>query len=299
MAKFEKGTTIKMSTGDRIFAVVCYLIVGLFALACLYPFLLVVVASFTDEKTLVVEGYRLLASKWSVSAYKGLFSTNQIFYSYGVTIFVTVIGTILSMLATSAMAYALSVKNLKSRGHLAFFMYFTMLFNGGLVPTYLLISKYLGMRDTIWVYIIPSLVSAWNCLLLRNFFQAIPESLSESAKIDGANDIYILFKIILPISLPGLATIGLFYALAYWNEWYKAMLYIDSEKLVSLQYLIMKILRNADFMASTAGANLTVAIPTQTTRMATVVATIGPIILLYPFLQKYFVGGLTVGGVKG
>lgn len=299
MAKFEQGTVVKSSVGDRIFAIFCYIIVGLFALACLYPFLLVVAASFTDEKTLVMEGYRLFVQKWSVSAYKGLFSTKQIFYSYGVTIFVTVIGTLLSMLATSAMAYALSVKNLKSRGHLAFFMYFTMLFNGGLVPSYMLISKYLGMRDTIWVYIIPALVSAWNCLLLRNFFQDIPESLSESAKIDGANDIYILFKIILPISLPGLATIGLFYALAYWNEWYKAMLYIDSEKLVSLQYLIMKILRNADFMASTAGANLTVAIPTQTTRMATVVATIGPIILLYPFLQKYFVGGLTVGGVKG
>jgi putative aldouronate transport system permease protein len=299
MAKFEKGSKIKVSTGDRVFAIVCYVIVGLFALACLYPFLLVVAASFTDEQTLVLEGYKLIMSKFSTSAYKGLFATQQIYHSYGVTVFITLVGTVLSMLVTCAMAYALSVKNMKSRGHLAFFMYFTMLFNGGLVPSYLLISKYLGMRDTIWVYIIPALVNAWNCLLLRNFFQAIPESLSESAKIDGANDILILFKIVLPISLPGLATIGLFYALAYWNEWYKAMLYIDSEKLVSLQYLIMKILRNADFMASTAGTSITVDIPTLTTRMATVVATIGPIILLYPFLQKYFVGGLTVGGVKG
>lgn len=299
MARFENGSKVKVSTGDRIFAIICYIIIGLFALACLYPFLLVVIASFTDETTLVHEGYKIFASKLSTSAYKGLFATQQIYYSYGVTIFVTFIGTLLSMLVTSAMSYALSVKNMKSRGHLAFFMYFTMLFHGGLVPTYLLISKYLSMRDTIWVYIIPSLVSAWNCLLLRNFFQSIPESLSESAKIDGANDILILFKIVLPISLPGIATIGLFYALGYWNEWYKAMLYIDSDRLVSLQYLIMKILRNADFMASTAGTNITVDIPTLTVRMATVVATIGPIILLYPFLQKYFVGGLTVGGVKG
>ncbi|MGN0243152.1 MAG: carbohydrate ABC transporter permease [Lachnospiraceae bacterium] len=298
MAKFEEGSTVKVSASDRVLSVVCYLFVTIFALACLFPFILVITSSFTDEVTLAKEGYRIIASKWSLDAYRLVFQTDQIFNAYKVTIFVTVVGTVLSMLCTSAMSYALSVKSLKLRGRLAFFVYFTMLFNGGLVPSYLLISKYLGMRDTIWVFIIPALVNAWNMLLLRNFFADIPESLAESARIDGANDIYILFKIILPISLPAIATIGLFYALAYWNEWYKALLYIDNEKLYTLQYLIMKILRQANFAAQI-GGNYAGALPTYTVRMATVVVAIGPIILLYPFLQKYFVAGLTVGSVKG
>lgn len=291
---------IKVSMGDKVFTGICYLFLGLFAFVCLFPFLLVLSASFTDEYTLLWEGYKLFPSKVSTSAYKLLFQTSQLGSAYLVTIFTTVVGTALSLLVTSMMSYALSVKKLRIRNKIAFFVYFTMLFSGGMVSSYLLISKYLHLKDNIWVYILPALISPWNMMLLRNFFATIPESLAESAKIDGANDMTILMKIILPIAKPGLVTIGLFYALSYWNEWFRAMLYIDKDNLITLQYLIMKILRNINF-ANTVAGNIGVSmdVPTYTVRMATVVATIGPIIFLYPFLQKYFVKGLTVGGVKG
>ena len=190
------------------------------------------------------------------------------------------------------------------RSVLALFIYFTMLFNGGLVASYLLITKTLMLQNTIWVLLFPSLCNAWNILLMRNFFNGIPDSLAESAKIDGANDIIILFRIIIPISLPGIATIGLFYALSYWNEWYKCLLYIDSNhsQYYTLQYLIQRILRQVNYAANqpaeAVGLN-SITLPTYAYRMATVVVSTGPIILLYPFLQKYFVQGLTVGAVKG
>ena len=298
---FKRKNAIKTSSGDRTLSGTFYLLIIMFAVLCLIPFALVITSSFTDEGTLMREGYRLWPSKWSTAAYELLIKTDKITNAYKVTIFVTAVGTLLSMLMTSAMAYPLSVKTFKMRNKIAFFVYFTMLFNGGLVASYLLISKYLGMKNNIWVLILPSLINPWNMLLLRNFFATIPASLSESAKIDGANDIYILIRIVLPISLPGLATIGLFYALSYWNEWFKAMLYISKESLYPLQYLIMRILRDMNFASQAAsGANVNgIQLPTYSVRMATVAVTIGPIILLYPFVQKYFVKGLTVGSVKG
>lgn len=290
----------KVSAGDKALNAFFYLFLLLFALMCLFPFLLVIVSSFTDEQTLLINGYSLFPKKWSVAAYRLIFATGTVFDAYKVTIFITVVGTALSMLLTSATAYSLSIKTFRSRNRIAMFMYFTMLFGGGLVATYLLISKYLGMRDTIWVMIIPGLVSPWNALLMRNFFNDIPVSLSESATLDGAGDLCILFKIILPISKPAIATISLFYALGYWNQWYNALLYIDKSSLFPLQYLIMTIVRNANF-ASAEGAKAGIALnlPTYTVRMATVIVTIGPIIFLYPFVQKYFVKGLTVGSIKG
>lgn len=295
-----KNSKIKISLGDRAFIAICYLFLALFAALCLFPFLLVVSASFTDEYTLLWEGYKLIPSKLSTSAYKLLFQTSQLADAYLVTIFVTVVGTFASLLVTSMMSYALSIKKLRIRNKVAFFVYFTMLFSGGMVANYLMITKYLHLKDSIWVYILPALISPWNMMLLRNFFATIPESLAESAKIDGANDMTILMKIVLPIAKPGLVTIGLFYALSYWNEWFKAMLYIDKENLITLQYLIMKILRNINFANTVAGSvGISMNVPTYTARMATVVMTIGPIVFLYPFLQKYFVKGLTVGGVKG
>ena len=295
-----KKNNIKARYGDRIFITCCYLLLIVFSIVCIFPFLLVISASFTDEYTLLWEGYKLIPSKFSTSAYKLLLKTSQLADAYLITIFTTVVGTVLSLLITSMMSYALSIKKLRIRNKVAFFVYFTMLFSGGMVANYLLIVKYLHLKDNIWIYIIPALINPWNMMLLRNFFATIPESLAESAKIDGANDLTILMKIILPIAKPGLVTIGLFYALSYWNEWFKAMLYIDNEKLITLQYLIMKVLRNTNFANTVAGSvGISVNIPTYTVRMATVVVTIGPIIFLYPFLQKYFVKGLTVGGVKG
>ena len=274
----------------------------IFAVVCLVPFILVIASSFTSETSIIQNGYNLWPKEFSLEAYKLLFKSNTLVPAYGVTIFVTVVGTLLSMLVTSMCAYAISCKSFYNRGKVAFFVYFTMLFSGGLVPTYLWITRYLHMTDSIWVLIIPALVNPWNLLLLRNFFQGIPDALSESARIDGANDLQILFKIILPISLPGLATVGLFYALAYWNEWYKALLYIRDSKKYPLQYLIMQIQRNIQYVqqnAAQGGATTNGIVPAYTSQMATAVMTIGPIVLLYPFLQKYFVQGLTVGSVKG
>ena len=295
---------IKMTPGDRILNLFFYVFITLFAVICLIPFILVVSSSLTQEQALTANGYRLWPSEFSLDAYRLVTVSADIPQAYIVTIFITIVGTCLSMLFTCAVSYAMSVKNFKSRSVLALFIYFTMLFNGGLVATYLLITKTLMLQNTIWVLLFPSLCNAWNILLMRNFFNGIPDSLAESAKIDGANDIVILFRIIIPISLPGIATIGLFYALSYWNEWYKCLLYIDSNhsQNYTLQYLIQRILRQVNYAANqpaeAVGLN-SITLPTYAYRMATVVVSTGPIILLYPFLQKYFVQGLTVGAVKG
>ena len=292
----------KINLNDKILGGASYLFMLGFAIFSLIPFLLVVSSSLTDELTLLQKGYHLLPEKVSFYAYELIFRASVIFNAYGVTIFITVVGTFLSLLFTSMLSYAISVKSLKYRNKIAFYVYFTMLFNGGLVPMYILISKYLNMKDSIWVLIIPALIQPWNMFLLRNFFNTIPDSLAESAKIDGANDMYILFKIILPVSLPALATIGLFYALGYWNEWFKAMLFIQNRKLYPLQYLIMEMLRNINFtneVANQAGFPQNILVPAYSSRMATAVVTIGPLIFLYPFLQKYFIKGLMVGSIKG
>ncbi len=293
----------RRSAGNRVMDVVVYTLIILFCLMCLIPFLVAVSASFSTERTLLRDGYSFLPRDFSTLAYEMLFSTSQIYDSYKVSIFVTVAGTVLSMVVTAMMAYPLSVKKLKYRGAISFFAYFTMLFNGGIVPTYMLISKYLGMRDSVWCMIIPVLVNPWNLFLLRNFFSAIPAELHESARIDGANDMRILWQIILPVSLPALATVALFYGVAYWNQWFNAMLYIEDSTLFPLQYLIMKMLRNIELMKQMSGqAGFAVdmsTLPSTTTKMATAIVTIGPIIIAYPFAQKYFTSGLIVGSVKG
>ena len=293
---------MKKSWSDKITVWVFYIFTSAFAIACLYPFLLLIVASFTDEISLLNKGYTLIPEKLSLSAYKLIFSNDVIYKAYFVTIFTTVVGTGLSMLCTFGLAYAMMGNNIKYKNQIAFYLFFTMLFSGGLVPTYILIVKYLQLKDSIWVYILPALVNPFNVFLMRNFFNTIPTSLQEAAIIDGANDVVILCKIILPISMPAIATVSLFYALSYWNEWFKAVLYIEDANLYSLQYIIMKIIRNIDFagqMSRNSNINMQGMIPSYSTRMAITVATIGPIILLYPFLQKYFVKGVTIGAVKG
>lgn len=300
---FEAKSKIKQSTGDKALNVFFVVFILVFAVVCITPFLLVVSASLSDELALNKLGYSVLPRQFSLDAYKLVLTAGDIPQAYVITIFTTVVGTFLSMALTCTVSYAMSVKNFRSRSALALFIYFTMLFNGGLVSNYLLIKKFLQIDNTILVLLLPSLCNAWNILLMRNFFNGLPDSLAESAKIDGANDLCILWKIILPISKPGLATIGLFYALSYWNEWYKCLLYIDTShaNLYTLQYLIQRILRQVNYAANlpSEAVALQGQLPTYSFRMATIVVTIGPIILLYPFLQKYFVQGLTVGSVKG
>lgn len=292
---------IKKKSGDRILTIAFYVFAALFALICLYPFYQVLISSFADETTLVREGYKIIPSKFSLDAYRTLFASNEILYAYGVTIFVTATGTVASLLVTAMAAYALSGQRLKYRNVINFFFYFTMLFSGGLIPYYILIKNYLHLTNTLLVYIIPGMFNVWNMFLLRNFFNDIPSALREAARIDGANEVTTAFKIILPLSLPSLATVGLFSALSYWNEWMASMLYIDDSRLYTLQYLIVRMVNSISAASNLGQSGLPAGItsvPANTLRLATAIVTIGPIVLLYPFLQKYFVAGLRVGGVK-
>lgn len=292
---------IKESSSDRLLKAIIYIVLSILAIYCVIPFVTVISSSLSTESSILRDGYSIIPREFSLEAYKLIFKDDTIYRAYGVTMFVTVVGTALAMLVTCALAYPLSIRTLKFKNGINFYVYFTMLFHGGLVANYLLISKYLGMKDSIWVLIIPALVSPWNMFLMRNFFKSVDESLAESAKIDGANDLYIFYKIVLPISMPALATVGLFYAMAFWNKWFEAMLYISDENKFPLQYLVMRIMNNADF-ANQLSAKISLpsyVVPTLSTRLATTVVTIGPIIFLYPFLQKYFVKGLMVGAVKG
>lgn len=295
------GSKIRKSKGEVIFDIVVYTIAALFCVYCLYPFAIILGSSFETESNFAIHGFPIIPRDFSLKAYQMVLGDSQIFKAYGVTIFTTVIGTLFSMFLTITMAYPLSLKKVKFRNVITFFVYFTMLFGGGLVPTYLLISKTLNMKNNIFVLIIPVAFGAWNMFLMRNFFNGIPGELAESAYMDGANDFQILAKIILPVSVPGIATISLFYALGYWNQWFNAMLYIEESDLFPLQYLLMRMLRNVEAMremARTTGVSMG-EIPTNSLRMATTVVAIGPIVLLYPYVQKFFTSGLTVGAIKG
>lgn len=284
-----------------------HLIAGGFALACVFPFLFVVIISFTDEHTLALNGYRIFPDKWSADAYTYMFKTgDQLLRSYGVTIFVTVVGTLLTVVLTTLYAYALSRRSFKYRKFFSLFAFFTMLFGGGLVPTYIVVAQMLHLKDTIWALILPMSLNAFNIIVLRTFLQTmVPEPIIESGKIDGAGEFRILLQLVVPISLPGIATIALFSTLGYWNDWFNALLYIDSNSLVPLQSLMMRIYNNMQFIIQNSallnsgqGKEMLRSLPQETSRMAMVVLATGPIVLAYPFFQRYFVQGLTIGAVK-
>ncbi len=289
---------------DKLLVGFFYIITGIFALFCMIPLWIALVSSVTNETTLLREGYRLLPADFTLRAYEIIFTNSiTIYRAYGVTLLTTAAGTLLTIILTGSYAYPLTVKTFRYRRGLSLFAYATMLFNGGLVPTYILYSKYFHLSDNILVLIIPGALSAYNMFLMKNYFSTIPDSLAESAKIDGASDIYIFKKIIIPLSKPILATIGLFAAMGYWNQWFNVVMYIDNEKLYTLQFLIMRIQRQVDFLTSSLGAQALKggagqSLPTIGIRLATAMVSIGPIILLYPLLQKYFIKGLIIGAVK-
>lgn len=281
------------------------LIAGIFSFLCVFPFLFVVIISFTDEGVLARDGYRLLPEKWSFAAYRYVFeSGDMLLRSYGVTILVTVLGTIVSLLFISFYAYAISRKSFRYRNYFAFFAFFTMLFNGGLVPTYIVVTQLLHLKDTIWALVLPLAVNAFYIMILRTFYTtSVPDAIIESGKIDGAGEFRIFLTLVLPLSLPGLATIGLFSTLGYWNDWFNALLYIDSPNLVPLQSMLMRIETSMQFLLQNSqNSSLSLealrSMPQDTSRMAMVVLATGPIIFAYPFFQRYFIQGLTVGAVK-
>ncbi len=286
---------------------VFHLVSGGFALACVFPFIFVVIISLTREQSLLEVGYRIIPDALSFSAYRYIFQTgDQLLQSYLVTIAITVMGTLLTVVMTTLYAYALSRKSFKYRGFFSFLAFFTMLFSGGLVPTYIVVTQFLHLKDTLWALILPMAMNAFNILVLRTFFQTmVPDPIIESGKIDGAGEFRALFSLVLPISLPGLATIALFSTLGYWNDWFNALLYIDSNKLVPLQALLMRIqnsmqfiIQNSSLLSSGQSKEMIRSLPQETSRMAMVVLATGPIVLAYPFFQRYFIQGLTIGAVK-
>lgn len=277
----------------------------IWSLLCILPLLLVVAVSFTDENTVTIEGYNFIASKWSTYAYNYIFlQGSSILRSYALTIFVTLFGTILSVVVIAMYAYPISRRDFKYRNKFSFFVFFTMIFNGGLVPWYMTLTQLLHITNTIWAYIFPMLVNAWYILILKTFFQTtIPEVLIESAKLDGAGEFRTFWQIVIPLSKPGLATVALFQTLGFWNDWFQPLMFIEDGKLYNLQYLLYRLMINIQYMSEVSSTTSVTSelskLPGQTARMAMCVLAVGPIIFAYPFFQKYFIKGLTVGAVKG
>ncbi len=270
--------------------------------AILFPFLLVVSASLSKEADIVEYGYRVWPKTFDLSAYSYVFKNPaSILNAYKVTAIFSFSVMVLGVLLMAMLAFMLSKPELKGKRAISMYIYFTMLFSGGLVPTYILNTSYLHLNDTIWIYILPVLINPWYVFMMRTFFQGIPNEISESAKIDGANEYTIFFRMILPLSKPVLATVALFLFLASWNDWYTAMLYIDNEKLMSLQYMLQRIMKDIQLLQEDVRnvAFMDEEIPAETVRMAMAVVVAGPALLVFPFFQKYFVKGLTVGSVKG
>ena len=292
---------MKKTLTDKAFSFTTNVTLAIMTLITLYPLILALSVSFSDDLSVQKYGYSLIPRKFSLSTYEYILKGNWIGRSYAVTIFVTVLGTVMSLVITSLLAYAISIKTVKYRNAIALFCYFTMIFSAGLVPWYIVITRYYKLVDSVWALIIPYLVNPFYMFLMRNFFQSIPESVSESAKIDGAGELSIFARIIIPLSGPIIATVSLFIALSYWNDWWLNLLLITNTKYYTLQYQLFQILSNTLFFNSSAskGLSVNVKVPTETIKMATTMVTIGPIILLYPFLQKYFVKGIMIGAVKG
>lgn len=270
----------------------------------LIPILYVVSISFSKDADIAKFGYKLIPETFTTFAYSYLLQNPKpLINSYMVSITVTVAGTLLSLLITAKLAYALSRRDFKGSNGLSFFVFFTLLFSGGLVPWYILIKKYLHIDDTLLVLILPYVIMPWHVLLMKGFLSEIPIALVESAKIDGAGEWKIFYQIVLPLAKPGLATVGLFTAFVYWNDWWLAMLFIDNQKLVPLQYMLYRILSNIQYLStSLQTANIKINIqelPNESARMAIAILAAGPILFVFPFFQKYFIRGLTVGAVKG
>ncbi len=282
--------------------VISYIVVTLFAVVCLFPFLLMISSSFMNEKEIITEGYKLIPKEITTNAYRFLLENpTKIISAYKITIQNVILGTVIGLALMSMAGYVLCRSDFKYRNQVAFFIYFTTLFAGGLIPTYMWMVNGLHLKNSIWAMILPGIASPWSIFLMRNFMKAIPDSLAESARIDGADDFRVYWQIYLPLAKPAIATIGLFLALAYWNEWYNAMLYIEDSAKYPLQYFLQQMVNkaNAEMLVSQ-GITVDMAeMPSESIKMATAVVATGPIILVYPFVQKYFVQGLTVGAVKG
>lgn len=297
-----------MTTYLRRIPVVKMCIHFLFILITLFmiiPFILVISISLTEESSITMHGYQFIPSEFTLKAYDYIFKSPTILIkAYGITILVTVLGTLLSLLVTAMLGYVISRRDFKYRSPATFYIFFTMLFNGGLVPSYILITQYLNLENTIWVLILPSLISPFYIMVMKGFLSKMPFEIIESAKMDGARELRIFATIVIPLSTPALATIGLFVAFGFWNSWFPALLYINNENLVPIQLLLVRMIQQLDYLTSNSefvsqfGVD-TSNFPTLSARMAMAILAGGPMLIVFPFFQKYFVQGLTVGSLKG
>lgn len=293
-------------TESKTFNRAATVILTILVVVTLLPILLIVIASFTDESALIRNGYSYLPEKWSFDAYYYMIKQGAVIVrAYGVSFLVTVVGTVSSVLLTTMLAYPMSRKAFRYRNALTFFVFFTMLFNGGIVPSYIMWTRFFHIKNTIWALLIPNyLVTAFNVILVKNYYSnSIPDSLIEAAQIDGAGEFTIFSKIMLPLAVPTVATISLFTGLCYWNDWTNGLYYVDNEKYYSIQLLLIKIMNNIQALKSNSNAALLgtgkVELPGTSVRMAMAFIGILPILLVYPFVQKYLVKGVVVGAVKG
>ena len=306
LAKKQSGA-FRLNMVSRKTETLFHVILGVFALACIIPFIFVVIISFSSEDSIRQIGYSFSPTTWSVDAYKQVFNLGDALWrSYFNSFLITIVGTVLSVTMCVLYAYPLFRKDYKLRGFFSFLSFFTMIFGGGLIPTYIVCKNLLGMSNNYAALIVPMLVSPFNIIIMRTFFQtSVPFDLIEAATIDGSGEYTTLTRIILPIVKPGIATVALLTSLAYWNEWFLCLLYVTKRDLYPLQYLLMEMQRNAEFLArnssmiGASGASALSSLPSQTMRMAVVVFIVLPIACAYPFFQRYVVAGLTIGSVKG
>lgn len=298
----KQPSKIRMTHSMVAFQTFGWILLSLCAAACLLPFLVLVSGSFSSERAISLYGYGLLPKEFTVSAYQMIFDAPEtLFRAYGVSILITVGGTFGGLLVTSMVSYVMSRKDFLYRNKLSFFFFFTTLFNGGMISTYIFIIRYLGLKDNFLALILPGMINVFYLLIMRTFFTEVPQAIIESAKIDGAGEFRIFFQLVLPLVKAGLATIGLFLALDYWNDWYSAMLYISKRDKWPLQYMLYDMLSKVQAL-SRLSAQMHISLvdmPSSSLRLAMTVVATGPIVFVYPFVQKYFVKGIAIGSVKG
>ena len=290
------------SVGNRIFDAVNYILLGLIAITTILPFIYIVGASFASEYELTVRPMFLIPQDVTLDAYKYIFSSNRILQAFGNSVFITLAGTLINLFFTVTMAYAISKPRLRGRNFLLNMVIISMFFSGGMIPGYIVTASWLGLKDTYWAVLLPGAISAYNMMIVKNFFQGIPQELEESASLDGCNDLSILVRIVLPLSLPVLATFGLFYAVGHWNSYFGAMIYMTGAR---EKWPLQVLLREIIIMANASAGDMAnmdpdfVQPPEQSVKMAVIVVSTVPIMCVYPFLQKYFVKGVMVGALKG
>ncbi|MGF7049936.1 putative aldouronate transport system permease protein [Paenibacillus sp. DS2015] len=296
-----------MALENKLIKWLAYILLGLFSLACIVPFVLLIVSSLSSEASIIQKGYTFFPETFSLKAYEYLWLHHMdLGRAYGITVFITVVGTAVSLAITSMLAYPLSRRDMPHRNFWTFLVFFTLLFNGGLVPTYLVYTQIFDIKNTIFGLLVPGLLmNGFNVLLVRTFFlTSIPSALIEAASIDGAGEIKIFYRIVLPLSLPIMATIGLFQAISYWNDWFNGLIYLTDSRLFGIQTILTKMIMDIQFLTSNSnavgsGAGQAIAeIPGTSVRMAIAAIGVLPILITYPFFQKYFVKGITIGAVK-